>query len=224
LRIDDGRNFLAMTDESFDMITADPIHPRITGVGYLYTREYYEAIKRRLRPGGVVTQWMPMYNISPRSFDVAFRTFVAVFPNATFWYVRGHGLFVATAEPTAIDCRNVTKMFDVPAVREDFASIEITSPFQFLGHLLMDREHIAKYLARSPDDQINTDDNAFLEYHTPFEFLGRTDAIVPDLSKHAGWNADAMLRNCSGEEKSAVMAEFRKRVSQMQPELGEPLR
>ncbi len=51
VHIDDGRNFLAMTDRSFDMITADPIHPRNSGVGYLYTREYYEAIKRRLRPG-----------------------------------------------------------------------------------------------------------------------------------------------------------------------------
>jgi spermidine synthase len=167
---------------------------------------------------------MPMYNISPQSFDVAFRTFAEVFPNATFWYVRGHGLFVAKTEPTSIDCRNVTKMFDSPLVREDFASIEINSPFQFLGHLLMDRGHVARYLARTPDRRINTDDNAFLEYHTPFEFLGRTDAIVPDLSKHAGWNPDEVLTNCSAEEKSAVLAEFRKRLAQMQPELSEPLR
>ncbi len=27
------------------MITADPIHPRISGVGYLYTEEYYRTIK-----------------------------------------------------------------------------------------------------------------------------------------------------------------------------------
>ena len=38
VRIDDGRNFMAMSDRSFDMITADPVHPRNTGVGYLYTR------------------------------------------------------------------------------------------------------------------------------------------------------------------------------------------
>src|SRR5262249_3609282 len=120
LRIDDGRNFMAMSDEQFDLITADPIHPRITAVGYLYTREYYQAIKARLRPGGIVTQWMPMYNISPRSFDAAFRTFVEVFPNASFWYVRGHGLFVATIEPMAIDCRNVWSQFNNPLVREDF--------------------------------------------------------------------------------------------------------
>ena len=31
LRIDDGRNFMAMSDQQFDMITADPIHPRVSG-------------------------------------------------------------------------------------------------------------------------------------------------------------------------------------------------
>jgi hypothetical protein len=88
----------------------------------------------------------------------------------------------------------------------------------------MDRDHIAKYLDRTSDRQINTDDNAFLEYHTPFEFLGRTDAIIPDLLKHAGWDPDEVLKGCSAEEKQAIVAEFRKRLGRMQPELGEPLR
>jgi spermidine synthase len=224
LRIDDGRNFMAMSGEQFDLITTDPIHPRITGVGYLYTREYYEAIKARLRPAGIVTQWMPMYNISPRSFDVAFRTFVQVFPNASFWYVRGHGLFVATVQPTSIDCQNVWSQFNNPLVKQDFSSIEIESPAQFLGHLLMDGDHIRSYLARNANDEINTDDNAYLEYRTPFEFIGRTDAIVPDLIRHAGWSSDRIMRNCSAEQSAAAYEEFQKRLARIPVELTEPLR
>src|SRR5205085_82651 len=121
---------------------------------------------------GVVTQWMPMYNISPRSFDVAFRTFAQVFPNTLFWYTRGHGLFVATAAPMTIDCPNLIKMFASPLVKADFDSIEIYSSAKLVGHLLMDRDHIDQYLTRTSDGQINTDDNAYLEYRTPFEFLG----------------------------------------------------
>ena len=109
LRIDDGRNFMAMSDRSFDMITADPIHPRNTGVGYLYTTEYYQSIKRRLRPQGVVCQWMPMYSMSKKSFDVAFRSFVSVFPNASLWLVGTNGLFVATVEPFQIDYQNLVE-------------------------------------------------------------------------------------------------------------------
>ena len=119
VRIDDGRNFMAMSDRSFDMITADPVHPRNTGVGYLYTTEYYESIKRRLRPQGVVCQWMPMYEMSKQSFDVAFRSFVSVFPNASLWISGTNALFVATVEPFQIDYRNLTERMQDPVVKAD---------------------------------------------------------------------------------------------------------
>jgi spermidine synthase len=224
LRIDDARNFMAMTDETFDVITADPIHPRITGVGYLYTTEYYNAIRSRLNPGGVVTQWMPMYNISPRSFDVAFRTFAQVFPNATFWYVRGHGLLAATLAPAAIDCHNVTAGFESSPVAEDFASIDIASPVAFLAHLLMDSDHIARYLARDSDGAINTDDNAYLEYRTPYEFLARTEAIVGGLLPYAGWDTARTLRGCDDATIRAVRRAFEERIARIPVELQEPLR
>jgi spermidine synthase len=225
LRIDDGRNFMAMSDESFDMITADPVHPRITGVGYLYTREYYESIKSRLRADGVVTQWMPMYHISPGSFDVAFRTFAEVFPNATFWYVRGHGLFVATKQPMQIGCRTLVANFDDSNVKADLASIDIRSPAELLGYMLMDSEHIARYLARNQDRRINTDDNAHLEYRTPFEFMGRTDEIMPDMVKYAGWDPARIFGpDCSDDLKQAALRYHDTRVSRIIEELREPIR
>jgi spermidine synthase len=223
LRIDDGRNFMAMTDERFDMITADPVHPRITGVGYLYTREYYQQIKRRLRPSGVVNQWMPMYRISRESFDVAFRTFVEVFPNASFWYVRGHGLFVATIDGDAIDYATLAARFADPAVARDFASIGIETSEEFLGHLLMDAEHIAKYLARNDDTRVNTDDNAYLEYRTPFEFIEPTKSIVAELLPFAGWDVARRLKNAPGSVKAEVLRQFQHRLRRIQPELSEPI-
>lgn len=223
LRIDDGRNFMAMSHETFDMITADPIHPRITGVGYLYTREYYNTIKARLNPGGTVTQWMPMYNISRKSFDVAFRTFAEVFPNSSFWYVRGHGLFVATDGPLKIDCQRLVQNFNAPKVKADFASVDISSPEQFLGYMLMDREHIAQYLARNQESEINTDDNALLEYRTPFEFLGRTDQIVPDLVKYAGWDIDTAMADCDAGMRDKVRGFFEGRLANIEPELKTPI-
>jgi spermidine synthase len=215
---------MAKSNATFDVITADPIHPRITGVGYLYTREYYESIRPRLRPGGVVTQWMPMYHISKASFDVAFRTFVSVFPNASFWYVRGHGLFVATVEPFVVPCGSASRRFADFRVGEDFQSIDITSFEQFLGHMLMDAGHIARYLRRSEDTRLNTDDNAYLEYKTPFEFLDRTEAIVAELKDYAGWDAKGLLEHCPDDVVARARQHFEQRVSRLVPELAEPIR
>jgi spermidine synthase len=224
LLIDDGRNFLNRSTESFDMITADPIHPRITGVGYLYSREYYEAVKSRLRPGGYILHWMPMYAISRESFDVAFRTFASVFPNASFWYVRSHGLFVAGLEPLTIDFATLARRFEQPAVRRDFESIGIRSAHELVAHLLMDDRQIARYLesARASGSAVNTDDNAHLEYATPFEFLQTTKPIIGALKPFAGWDR-SRLTGATPEDLATIEQLFQKRLSVLLDELDQPV-
>ncbi|MGO9272410.1 MAG: hypothetical protein ACLQOO_19635 [Terriglobia bacterium] len=219
LRIDDGRNFMAMSDQQFDMITADPIHPRVSGVGYLYTKEYYEAIRQRLRPDGVVCQWMPMYRISKKSFDVAFRTFVAVFPNASFWYVRGHGLFVATLGDFSIDFRDLEQRLQNPEVKSDLASIHIESSAEFMSYMLMGPDQIRAYLRSTPDDVINTDDNAYLEYHTPFEFLESTKTIVAGLIPYAALDLH-VIRNVSEDDRNHLQQAWNRREADLLPELS----
>ncbi len=219
LRIDDGRNFLAMSDQQFDMITADPIHPRVSGVGYLYTREYYEALKQRLRPGGVVCQWMPMYRISKKSFDVAFRTFVSVFPNASFWYVRGHGLFVATQDDFSIDFKDLEQRLQDPVVKADLASIHIQGPAEFLSYMLMGPDQIRAYLKNTPENVTNTDDNAYLEYHTPFEFLESTKAIITGLTPYAALDL-RVVRDLSDNERDQLTSLWERRKTELIPELG----
>ena len=58
--IDDGRRYLERTDEQFDVVTLDPPPPvQAAGTSLLYSTEFYEAIRRRLRPGGILQQWLP---------------------------------------------------------------------------------------------------------------------------------------------------------------------
>ena len=82
---DDARHFLATTDEQFDVITSDPIHPWVRGAASLYSGEYHELVKQRLRPGGVVAQWVPLYETDEASAKSQIGTFVQSFPAATLW-------------------------------------------------------------------------------------------------------------------------------------------
>ncbi len=58
---DDARHFVLTTREKFDIITSDPIHPWVKGSATLYSKEYFELVKQHLNPGGIVTQWVPLY-------------------------------------------------------------------------------------------------------------------------------------------------------------------
>jgi spermidine synthase len=82
---DDARHHVLTMDDKFDIITSDPIHPWVKGAATLYTKEYFELVKRHLNPGGLVTQWVPLYESSPDVVKSELATFFEVFPNGTVW-------------------------------------------------------------------------------------------------------------------------------------------
>lgn len=84
--VNDGRNVLLATDERFDAILSDSIHPVFAGNSTLYTREYFELCRRRLNPGGVVSMWLPLYSLRTDSYLAILRAFWEVFPQTVVWY------------------------------------------------------------------------------------------------------------------------------------------
>ncbi len=58
--IDDGRRFLNRSTEQFDVIVIDPPPPvEAAGSSLLYSREFHQAVKRHLKPGGIFQSWFP---------------------------------------------------------------------------------------------------------------------------------------------------------------------
>ena len=82
---DDARHYVLTTPEKFDIITSDPIHPWVKGMATLYTTEYFEMVKRHLNPGGVVTQWVPLYESNLETVRSEIATFFEAFPNGSIW-------------------------------------------------------------------------------------------------------------------------------------------
>jgi spermidine synthase len=65
VRIDDGRHFIQTTDEKFDAVTTDLVDPWVKGTAGLFTREFFETVRDRLNPGGIVTMFVQLYETSP---------------------------------------------------------------------------------------------------------------------------------------------------------------
>ena len=98
LHVDDGRNFLLMNRKKYDVITADIILPRHAGAGALYSREYFELVRRSLAPGGLVMQWNG--GGTATEYKLLLRTFLSVFPHTTLW--ADGGLMLGSTEPFEI--------------------------------------------------------------------------------------------------------------------------
>ncbi|TXF11382.1 polyamine aminopropyltransferase [Pelomicrobium methylotrophicum] len=77
--IGDGKAFVERTDQRFDIVAldlTDPLGPSVQ----LYTREFYEACKRILNPGGVLTLHVESPITRPQAYQRIVATLKAVFP------------------------------------------------------------------------------------------------------------------------------------------------
>jgi spermidine synthase len=101
--IDDGRRFLERSGEQFDVVTIDPPPPvEAAGSSLLYSREFYDVIKRRLAPGGILQQWFPggdpaILSSITKALQESF-PHVRVFPSIFGWGFH----FLASMEPIPV--------------------------------------------------------------------------------------------------------------------------
>jgi len=162
LVIDDARHFLATTREKFDIITSDPVHPWVRGAASLYSAEYYELVQAHLNEGGVVTQWVPMYETDILSVKSQIGTFAQAFPETTMWSsdVTGKGydlVMMARMRPGPID----VDAFDARIRRSGQLAEQCGSAILLLQTYAGRDRDLRPWLANA---QLNLDVNLRLQY------------------------------------------------------------
>lgn len=163
LRLEDGRNVL-LTDShrTYDMITIEISSIWFAGATNLYSQEFYELAKKRLKPEGVLQQWVQLHHISPREIGCDLATARSVFPYVGLWYYGNQGMLVAANHP----------LMKTEKTIEHFRSTGLSS--EDANRLVdeLDRARLVssegvEALIRDVHPQINTDHNRWLEYATP---------------------------------------------------------
>ena len=90
LVITDGRNYVELTDRTYDLIVVDPPPPiESSGTAVLYSREFYAASASRLKDGGLMMEWMP-YGQTIDEFRAHVRTFASAFPEVMIAFGPGN--------------------------------------------------------------------------------------------------------------------------------------
>jgi spermidine synthase len=166
---DDARHYILTTRERFDVITSDPIHPWIKGSAALYTKEYFELCKRHLQLGGVVAQWVPLYESRLDAVKSELATFFSVFPHGTVWSneVEGEGydmVLLGQVGPRRIDVDELQRRLlreDHQRVAASLAQVEFRSAVDLLLTYAGQGPDLQPWLK---DAQINTDRNLRLQY------------------------------------------------------------
>jgi len=183
---DDGRHYILTTRDKFDVITSDPVHLWVRGTSALYSKEYFELVRSHLKPGGVIAQWLPLYDGDAETVKSVLATFFEVFPDGTVWSNhmgnRGYDLVLvgrAEAGPINIDRIQATlDSADYAPVLLSLHAVGFNSAVDVLGTYLGRASDLKPLLAGA---QINMDRNLRLQYLAGLELNG----VDPERSYQA---------------------------------------
>ena len=193
IHIDDARHYLMTTEETFDAITSDPLDPWVKGAAMLYSREFFETVKKRLNPDGVVTLFVQLYESNTEAVKSEVATFLEAFPNGMIFGNTNNGqgydmVLLGQVEPTVINLDEIQQKLGRPEyqpIAQSLAEVGMTSVVDLFATFAGNRNQLQPWLA---DATINRDRNLRLQYLAGLGVhLYQSDMIYAQMLRHADY-------------------------------------
>ncbi|WP_158501775.1 fused MFS/spermidine synthase [Vitiosangium sp. GDMCC 1.1324] len=183
VRVDvmDGRHFLKMSPDQYDVIMSDSMILASEGSLRLYTQEHFREARRHLRPGGVVLAWLPLNAGTTKSL-VILKTFQEVFPQSLLWLPLGlntqEAFLIGFRDEARIDWEAWREKFERVA-KEDLKNFGWEDPALFFASFRAGPERLADIASRVP--LVNRDMNPVLDFlpqERPAEIASTVERLV----------------------------------------------
>jgi spermidine synthase len=178
ITINDGRNHLAVTPRQYDVITSDPFEPVMAGAANLYTVEHFQTARERLAQGGIMCQFLPLYELSEENVLTIMRSFHHVFPDCLQFFSGYDTLLLGFKDGIQFDASILKKKFEIPRVRESLKDLGIVKPETIMSLLVADLSQ--SNLADQPGI-MNTDTHPVVEFTAPMSSLHYTTDLNHEL-------------------------------------------
>ncbi len=172
----DARNHLVRNPRRYDVIINEPSNPWITGVSNLFTLEFLQLGRARLRTGGLFVQWVQTYGMGKDDLRSLIRTFCEVYPYAVAVTTLEDAdlLLVGSEGPLVPWPGRIQDLLNHPRIGPDLGRIGVREPYDLLSFVLTDRGGL---LRLAEDAELNTDDNARIEFSAPLYLHYATQEI-----------------------------------------------
>lgn len=181
--IEDGRNFLALTPEKYDCIISEPSNPWISGLGNLFTKEFYQICKDHLNRGGIFALWVPAYITSLEDFKGIIATICSVFPFVTAWNyppIYPDVVIICSNEPLSFSLEKVEeKIKNNHRLIKSLDRIKMRNVWDVVKGFLLPDARVRQFCYGYP---INTDDLPKIEYSAPkWLYRGINQEVLNEL-------------------------------------------
>jgi spermidine synthase len=193
----DATVYLKYTDRRYDVIANDATWPHLGGAWALFTLEYFQEGRERLKPDGIMTSWLPL-DLPLLDLKSLLKSFHEVFPHVYLWsalsHQNKHALLIGSDHELQIDARQFMNRFDRFA-RDDLQIVNLDDPAAFLTCHLATMADMGPELAATP---LNTQDRPTLQFLT--RRLTSSQRMVADAHKLLAPHEDSVMNHLTGAE------------------------
>ena len=220
---EDGRNHVAHASSTYDIVSLEVGQLFRPGVASFYTAEFYERVRARLSPGGVVSQFVPIPFLTLEEFRSLVGTFLDAFPRSVLWYNTSELLLLGSPDaPLTLHESRLDLLASDSAIRRDLeyspwggAEEWLQKRPAFLAGYLCGSESLRELTRGAPRSD---DDRPVLEYATSGADEARnTDVeILASLRKRLDPIAALVDFRLPPAEAAAVLALRDRNVADME--------
>jgi hypothetical protein len=172
--IDDAKTFFSTRQKQYDIIIAEPSNPWVSGVSGLFSQEHYRRVKRHLRPGGVYTQWVQLYEFDVNLALSVVKAFANEFDDyALYAGGRSDMLIVGTVGGKLGELSG--DVFQSNLMHEELEAFKIMNVADLQGHRIIGKPMLDNFLSTSPIPA-NTDYYPYVDQHAEKAFFKKSSA------------------------------------------------
>jgi hypothetical protein len=122
--IDDAKSFFSTRNRSYDLIISEPSNPWVSGVSSLFTREFYRRIRKHLNPGGMLAQWMQLYEMDASLVATVLGALGAEFPHYAVFAPSDYDLLIIAAD-APVPREAQPRVFEHPGVAKELWTVHV---------------------------------------------------------------------------------------------------
>ncbi len=180
LILEDGRNYLLRTREKYDLISIEITSIWFAGASNLYSTEFYRLAKQHLSRGGILEQWVQMHHLSPEEIATVLATLANQFAHVELWLGGEQAVILASDEPLKLNpaaWERFRASPDLQGERLVFDKLVDSPTLEAFWQMRVLTDAQVREVVRRTPHVINTDENKWIEFHTPRYYLSRRDHV-----------------------------------------------
>lgn len=206
----DARGFLRGQESTYDVIISEPSNPWMAGNAGLFSVEFFQGVKRALKPNGLLAQWFHTYEMDDETLALVFHSLGREFPFVSVWEMFPNDLLmVASEHPLELDWSRMEGWLQNGGVKESLREGGFNSLAGLLSRQAMSPEGFRRLL--ETPHPVNQDDHPLLEYAAPRSMYRKGKATTLSLWSeriHAPGEGGLYLDRYVEERKALSQSEW----------------